>query len=488
MTEVKNRDDAILSMALAFGDVNGNGYLDLALGNWAAGWYRRIPGEEARNRLIFNQDGMMTGEAYQEIPGPPGETLSLLLSDIDMDGDLDWLEANDFEQPDLFFLGDGKGGFTPITRQDGIIPITTTTTMAIKSADLANDGVPDIYLAQIAGRASGVSGLKLRSLDAYCSGIERQAERAACQKNIDIKSWYKSGHSFDPTYARKCEEFSGRYRSECKAMLVKDLAIQNRDPGVCDLIPADQPRARQLCEVHFRPIRRPTEEDLAEAIPQLLRRNVLLVRGEDGAYAERAVEQGLEVGGWSWDVKIADVDNDEWQDVYIVNGTWVPNEVTPSNLFYRNSSDGPFTEQSGPFGLEDYLITAAATQFDIDNDGDLDFITVTVNGPVMAFINNSSEGNAIAFEFRDHVANRFGIGNKLTIRYGADGQRLQTRELQLGGGFMSFDAPVVHFGLGEHEEVESVIISWSDGGTTRITGGVPAGALYRIERQPAVTR
>jgi uncharacterized membrane protein YraQ (UPF0718 family) len=488
LSEVTNREDAVLSMALAFGDVDRDGDLDLALGNWAAGWYRRIPGEEARNRLIFNEGGALTGGIYRDIPGLPGETLTLLLADIDMDGDLDWLEGNDFEQPDLYFLADGSGGFTPITRQDGIVPFTTTTTMAIKAADLHNDGVPEIYVAQIAGRSSGVAGLKLRSLDSYCSDIERQAERDACQTNIDIKSWYKSGHSFDPTYARRCLEFSGRYQSECKAMLVKDLAIQNRDPAICELIPAGQPRAQQLCDIHFRPIRQPTAAELAESIPQILRRNVLFVRKDDGTYDERAVEQGLEVGGWSWDVKIADVDNDEWQDVYIVNGTWVPNEVTPSNLFYRNRGDGTFSEQSGPFGLEDYLITAAATQLDIDNDGDLDFITTTVNGPVMAFVNNSADGHSIAFEFRDHIANRFGIGTKVRIRYGEGGERLQTRELQLGGGFMSFDVPVAHFGLGEHEGIDSVTIEWSNGRTTEIAGGLPAGALYRIERQPAATR
>ncbi|HEX2257204.1 MAG TPA: FG-GAP-like repeat-containing protein, partial [Afifellaceae bacterium] len=299
MTEVKNRDDALLAMALAFGDVDGDGDLDLALGNWAAGWYRRIPGEEATNRLVFNEGGGLTGESYVDIPGPPGETLSLLLSDIDLDGDLDWLEGNDFEMPDQFFLGDGKGGFQPISHQDGIIPITTTTTMAIKSADLHNDGVPEIYIAQIAGRSSGVSGLKLRSLDLYCSEIEREEERRACQANVDIKSWYRSGHSFDPSYAGRCLEFSGRYQTECKAMLVKDLAIQNRDASVCGLIPTDQVRARQLCEIHFRPARQPSAEELAESIPQILRRNVLLVRNEDGTYAERAVEQGLEVGGWS---------------------------------------------------------------------------------------------------------------------------------------------------------------------------------------------
>jgi uncharacterized membrane protein YraQ (UPF0718 family) len=483
MTAVKNRDDAVLTAALSFGDINGDGFLDVAIGNWAAGWYRRIPGEEARSRVIFNQGGKLTGEHFHELPGLPGEALSILLSDFNLDGKLDLIVGNDFEQPDIFYIGDGEGGFRQIKRQDGIIPVTTTTTMAVKTADLHNTGKPEIYIAQIAGRSSGISKLKLRPFSQYCSGIEREAERAHCQKNIDIKSWYKSGHSFDPGYARRCQAMEGRYRTECKGMLVKDLAIQNRDPSICKLIPLDQLRAQQLCEIHFRPIREPTAQEAIESIPQILRRNVLLVPKGDGTYEERAVEQGLEIGGWSWDVKIVDVDNDGWQDVYIVNGTWVPNEVNPSKLFYHNNRKGAFEEKSGQFGLEDYLIMPSATAVDIDNDGDIDFIAATVNGPVVAFINNSQTGNAIAFDFADRVGNHFGIGNKIEIRYGENGERRQTRELQSGGGYMSFDAPVVHFGLGSYDKIESVTVSWVDGSKTTIDGGLPAGARYRIERQ-----
>ena len=482
MTPVKNRDDAVLSSALAFGDVNGDGYLDVAVGNWAAGWYRRIPGEEARSRVIFNEGGKLSGEKFTELPGLPGETLSILFSDFNMDGKLDLLVGNDFEIPDIFYIGDGEGGFREIKRKDGIIPMTTTTTMAIKVADLHNSGKPEIYVAQIAGRSSGVSKkLRLRPFDQYCAGIEREAERVLCQRNIDIKSWYKSGHSFDPGYARRCAALDGRNQTECKAMLVKDLAIQNRDPSICKLIPVDQLRAQQLCEIHFRPVHEPTAQQMADSIPQILRRNVLLVPKSDGTYDEKAVEQGLEVGGWSWDVKIVDVDNDGFQDMLIVNGTWVPNEVTPSKIFYRNTGKGKFDEKTVEFGFEDYLITPAAVAVDIDNDGDIDFITAPVNGPAIVFVNNSQTGNAIAFEFTDHIANRFGIGNKVEI---AAGGARQTRELQLGGGYMSFDAPIVHFGLGSAEKIDSVTVTWSDGAKTVLTD-LPAGARYRIEREKA---
>ncbi len=125
-------------------------------------------------------------------------------------------------------------------------------------------------------------------------------------------------------------------------------------------------------------------------------------------------------------------------------------------------------------------MTAAAVAVDIDGDGDLDVITQPVNGPVALFRNGSQSGNAIAFELRDAVGNSHGIGAKVTV-VDADGSR-QMRELQIGGGFMSFDAPVAHFGLGAAGAVARVIIDWPEGAQTVIDGPLAAGSVYRISR------
>lgn len=478
---VANRDDAMLSLALSFGDVDRDGDLDAAIGNWAAGWYRRIPGEESRNRLVFNDAGVMDGSLAAELSGLPGETLTILLSDIDLDGPLDLLVGNDFELPDYIYYGDGNGGFDSITRDQDRVPHTTNTTMSIRTADLHNDGTPELYFAQIAGRSSGVSAkLKMQRLDAYCDRIERDDDRALCQRNMEIKAWYKSGNRFDPTYAAKCQTLTGDLQAECKGMLVKDLAIQKGDASLCGLIPATQGQAKALCDIHFRPFLAPTLADMNTTLPQIARANVLLTRQGD-KYLDTATAEGLEVGGWSWDVKIADFDNDGWQDVYIVNGTWVPNEVSPSNLFFHNNGDGTFTEASGPFGLEDYLMTAAAVAFDMDNDGDLDVISQPVNGPVALFVNGTQNGNALVVELRDAAGNSHGIGARVYVTL-PDGSKLM-RELQAGGGFMSFDAPVAHFGLGPADTVEAVRVVWPDGAVSEISGPVSAGATYRISRQ-----
>lgn len=482
-TSVINRPDAILSLALSFGDINQDGYLDAALGNWAAGWYRRVPGEESRNRVIFNDAGKMTGADYTDLPGIPGETLSILLSDINNDRHTDLLVGNDFEIPDVYYFGDGTGNLTQIKKQDDIIPLTTTTTMAIKNHDLDNDLVPEIYLAQIAGRSSGISDrLNMQPIEQYCDNIERDQDKQICQDNMDVKKWYKAGNNFDPTYAGKCLELDTPLQAECKAMLIKDLAIQKEDPSLCGIIPQNQPQAIAYCRIHFKPARPLLQREIDESYPQIKQRNVLLKRQTDDRYRDISVERRLEVGGWSWDTKIADFDNDEWADVYIVNGTWVPNEVTPSNMYFSNNGSGYFDEQAQEAGLVDHLITAAATTLDIDHDGDLDIISVPVNGPVKIALNNSQSTSMISFQLSDEIGNYYGVGAKITITYGPDDSHYQMREIQLGGGFQSFDAPIANFGLGKHDTINSIVIDWADGSQSTIRDPLSAGATYHISR------
>jgi hypothetical protein len=468
-----NRADAPLAMALSLADADGNGFADIAVGNWAAGWYRRIPGEEARNRILWNDGGRF--DRFADLPGIPGETLSILWTDLDGDGTRDLVVGNDFDIPDYLYTGDGKGGLAMIDHASGRIPHTTTTTMAVKTGDLTGDGVPEIYLAQIAGRSSGVSQtLKMQPIGRYCDAIEDTEAKAVCTTNMAIKDWYRSGNSFDPTYAGRCAEMTGRYRDECRAMLVKDLAIQKRDPGLCALIPAGQPIPRAYCDLHFRPARTPLAEEVALTHPQILRSNVLLVPNGAGGWADEAEARKLGVGGWSWDTKLGDFDLDGDLDVYIVNGTWVPNEVTPSNLWFVNDGTGKFTERSGPDGLEDYLMTASAVAFDADGDGDEDILTHPVNGP-LAFFENGAQGPRIAVELADPGASV--LGAVVTVTDGAG--RLQRREIQSGGGFMSFDAPRLTFTAAD---AQALTIRWPDGAETVLNGPLAAGRFYRITR------
>ncbi len=478
---VTNRPDAVLTLATSFGDIDTDGDLDVALGNWAAGWYRRVPGEESRNRILFNDGGDLNGEQFLELPGIPGETLSILMSDVDSDGNPDLIVGNDFEVPDYVYIGDGAGGLSAVTHQDGRIPMTTNTTMSVSAFDVANNGRMALYFAQIAGRADGVSDrLRMQPIDRYCDDIERESDRAICEQNMSIKAWYRPGNSLDPSNARRCSGFDEPYRSECRGMMIKDLAIQNDNPDMCDLIPVSQPRIQAYCNMHFRPVRPMSRDEQSAALPQIMSRNVMLEPDDSGTYLETAQVRGVEIGGWSWDVSVGDFDNNGWQDLYIVNGTWVPNEVSPSNILLSNTGNG-FEESTEQWGMTDFALTAAASVLDLDGDGDLDIITVPVNAPVTAFINNAGS-NSISVRLEDHVGNRDGVGARVEIIDQQLPTGLQSREIQLGGGFMSFDSTTVHFGLGGLNSVDGLRVRWPDGEVSDIEGPLPASTTYLVRR------
>ena len=119
-------------------------------------------------------------------------------------------------------------------------------------------------------------------------------------------------------------------------------------------------------------------------------------------------------------------------------------------------------------GLENINMVSAYTYIDIDNDGDLDIVTAGHNGPITIYANREYENNLIQFEIRDARGNSFGIGTKIYIYYGENQERHQVRQIKSGGGFLSFDSPIMHFGLGPYEYVSKIDIIWSTGEKTTI--------------------
>lgn len=90
------------------------------------------------------------------------------------------------------------------------------------------------------------------------------------------------------------------------------------------------------------------------------------------------------------------------------------------------------------------------------------------------------KNNSVTFEFRDNKGDYFGIGNKIYIYYGEDNQKYQVREIKSGGGFLSFDSPIVRFGLGRYDIVHGVEIVWSTGEKTTLDKEFLASKNYVI--------
>lgn len=478
------RGNAVLSSTASFGDVDRDGDLDVVVGNWFAGASKKHPPPHSQNELWINEDGQFEVTPLVEMVG---ETLSTLLSDWSGDGALDLIVGNDFDDPDMYYRGDGNGGFELIEKRDGVIPLSTHTTMSIDTGDLDNDLDLDIFIDQITARATGPSAqVQMRSLEHYCDDILVQEVRDRCVANMAIRQGFFYGSNHQPSHIRNCAKVPDDLdRRSCMAMQVMMTAQRVQDPKLCESIPRPETRTYAMCRNFFEEVFDHDPDMLAQAIPQRMNENVLLVwDAEQGQFIDESETAGVGFTGWSWNARFADVDNDEWQDIFVVAGSWF--RATPSgttaNFFFRNEGGRKFTDLTDEYGFQNFMIVSAYTVIDFDRDGDLDFVTNSINGPLWLLRNNSQSGHSIAFQLRDEVGNRDGIGTKFTIHYGPDAERHQMRELKASGGYLSFDEPVAHFGLGEYENVDRLEVSWSTGGNTVIPGPFEAGHIYSLER------
>ena len=478
------RGNAVLSSTVSFGDVDQDGDLDAVIGNWFAGASKKHPPPHSQNEIWINEDSGFEVEALHEMVG---ETLSTLLSDWNGDGALDLVVGNDFEAPDIYYVGDGKGGFELIEKGDGIIPVSTQTTMSIDTGDFDNDLDLDIFVDQITARATGPSAkMQIQGLDHYCDEIEGQEARDRCNANMAIRKGFFYGSNHQPSHIRECTKVPDESdRRACIGMQVMMTAQRNKDADLCKKMPQTETRTYSLCRNFFEEVFPHDPEMLDQAIPQRMNENVLLIRDSSkGTFTDESERFGVGFTGWSWNARFADVDNDEWQDIYVVAGTWfrATNSGTTGNFFFHNESGEHFSDQTDAFGLQNFMIVSAYTVVDFDRDGDLDFVSNSINGPLWLLRNNSSSGDSIAFQLKDEIGNRDGIGTTFTIHYGPDSERHQMRELKASGGYLSFDEPIAHFGLGEYDIVDRLEIRWSTGGKTVIPGPFEGGHLYSLER------
>jgi ASPIC and UnbV/FG-GAP-like repeat len=255
---------------------------------------------------------------------------------------------------------------------------------------------------------------------------------------------------------------------------------------------ASQSRYAKMCKRH----REAWEENNSKDMPEDVRNqhlesanesstNILLYDGADnGKYTDVAIERGVGFGGWTWNVKFADLDNDGWQDVYVTNG-YSTTMSQSTKVFYRNKGDGYFEDATKPFGLEDYSNTSSYSYVDYDLDGDLDIIAVPLDGKVKIFRNDKgSAKGAIQIVLDDgKTGNKAAIGAKIIIRYQNEGREVaQVRSILASGGYKSFDAPVAHFGLGDAVSIQKIEVTWPDGRKDEIEGDFKAGGRYRISR------
>ena len=425
------------------GDVNGDGLLDIYVCAVVG-----INGFDGHNELYINNgDSTFTESAAQYGLDLDTYSSNAAFLDYDLDGDLDIYILNhavhtqesygkaslrfkrNYETGDRLMRNDG-GTFTDVSEEAGILGGINSYGLGIAIADFNQDGWPDIYI-----------GNDFHEDDYYYLNTGEGSFRES------LKDYF--GHT---------TRFS----------MGSDVADINSD-GWPDMISLDMlPDDEKVLK---------SSEGDDNIQTQKLRidrfgyhyqftRNMLYVNQKGYDYQETALLSGIAATDWSWSAPFADFDQDATQDLFISNGIpkrpndldyirfisseQIQNKITNTklidqkaldlmpngnthNYIFKGNGKLAFEDLSGVWTKKDTLVSGATALADLDNDGDIDIITNTINATPQVYQNTTdTKANYLKIRFEYTPQNKVGIGTKVFAYH--QGQ-LQYKELYTVRGF-----------------------------------------------------
>jgi uncharacterized membrane protein YraQ (UPF0718 family) len=480
--------DGVLTVSPSFADLDRDGYLDVFNGNMALGIATgfRAYGKGRVNGITYNKK---LNFQFAPLPGADGETMASILSDLNGDGYPDLYQNNDFIVPDLLSFGRPGGKWNHLTGPAVKGFATPIFSMSVDTGDIDNDQRLDLLVTgTIAARQDLGSQLidgvkpevykKAKDSVEYCSKIKDPTYRASCElnrksdhlvpfsrlKNLNVKDCQKLG-----------DGPGAIAREECLLSMMWMIVTNNDDNADCQTRYGFDPIILEVCQLMRRAGAYHAKDSFESEAPQL-DRAVLYRTTAEGGIAPVSFEHP---GGWTWSSKFGDLDNDGWLDIFNAEGA-VRQGEWGFNVFLHNQGGGKFEQRQFTTGLVNDFNLFSFTLIDFDRDGDLDLIGNGSEGPVQVYRNNLARGKSVAFALQlpPAKANQLGVGAKIAITDSSG--RKQIREVKSGGGYLSFDAPEVYFGLGDAEAVTRVELVRPDGSRSEHPLTLPAGRLYRL--------
>lgn len=257
--------------------------------------------------------------------------------------------------------------------------------------------------------------------------------------------------------------------------------------------------------------------------------NTLYLNNNDGTYTESAEEYGLANGSQTWSVDAGDVDNDGDIDILIANhdrehdlmlndgnghfmrfdglppesksfayqsffadfdnNGWLDifiTEPSKSYILYNNEmkfsqydmSQGggkAFSGATGDFNSDGYLDLYLGFASSFQSPG---------NRSDIVALNEGGANNYLVINLIGESSNKDAIGAKVVIYYQGGSQ---IREVTTGKSYGIMNSTAIHFGLGDTEFVDSVLVEWPSGLKTILGNSYEANNFMTITEGGCVT-
>ena len=192
-----------------------------------------------------------------------------------------------------------------------------------------------------------------------------------------------------------------------------------------------------------------------------------------------------------------DYDLDGMPDIFAANGhvaddiNTVQPKITyaqPAHLF-RNAGKRRFEEVTAKSGtaLQQRVVARGAAYADIDNDGDLDLLVTTNNGPARLLRNDGgNRSKMLRMKLIGSTSNRDAIGTKVKIT-AADGSILRGM-VKTGSSYCSQSELTLTFGLGSAAAVKAIEVTWPNGKVETLSGADASQTITVQEGKGIIAR
>jgi enediyne biosynthesis protein E4 len=178
-----------------------------------------------------------------------------------------------------------------------------------------------------------------------------------------------------------------------------------------------------------------------------------------------------------WGVRFMDYDNDGWKDLFIAQGHVLDTiQLTFPHLRYLQTplllhNEGKrfvdVSAQSGEIFRQKWAARGLAVG-DIDNDGSLDVVITTNNGPAYVLHNEGARPNHwLTLQLVGRRSNRDGIGAEVKLVSSSGANQYAT--VSTAGSYLSSSDKRVHFGLGADLSAKTVEVHWPSGILQRLS-------------------